>query len=96
MLMTNLVVSLGLATHDGGPPKGFAIDGEDKKFAWADAKIEGETVVLSSAAVPKPVAARYAWADNPDMANVVNRAGLPMFPFRTDHWPMLTAAKKAP
>ena len=42
------------------------------------------------------LAARYAWADNPDTANLVNKAGLPMFPFRTDHWPMLTAAKKAP
>jgi sialate O-acetylesterase len=84
----------GLATRDSTPPKGFAIAGEDMKFAWADAKIEGETVVLSSAAVPKPVAARYAWADNPDTANVVNKAGLPMFPFRTDTWPGITAAKK--
>ncbi len=86
----------GLATRDGTPPKGFAIAGEDKKFFWADAKIEGETVVLSSTAVPKPVAARYAWADNPNTANLVNKAVLPTFPFRTDTWPMITAAKKAP
>lgn len=86
----------GLATRDGAFPKGFAVAGEDKKFAWADAKIEGNTIVLSSAAVPKPVAARYAWADNPDTANVVNKAGLPAFPFRTDDWPMVTAGKKSP
>jgi sialate O-acetylesterase len=84
----------GLATRDGGAPKGFAIAGEDKKFVWADAKIEGDAVVLTCAAVPKPVAARYAWADNPDTANVVNKAGLPMFPFRTDTWPGMTAGKK--
>ena len=87
----------GLATKGGGPIKGFAIAGEDKKFVWADAKIipgnsgakEAEsTLLLSSPQVAKPVAVRYAWADNPEV-NLVNQAGLPAVPFRTDHWPQV-------
>ena len=74
----------GLVAKDG-PLKGFAIAGEDMKFAWAEAKIAGSQVVVRSAAVPKPVAIRYAWADNPD-CNLYNKAGLPASPFRTDNW----------
>ncbi|MCY3020562.1 MAG: sialate O-acetylesterase [Planctomycetota bacterium] len=62
---------------------GFAIAGDDKKFVWADAKIEGETVVVSSKDVAKPAAVRYAWADNPD-CNLYSKEGLPAAPFRTD------------
>ncbi|NNE90484.1 MAG: 9-O-acetylesterase, partial [Verrucomicrobiales bacterium] len=64
----------------------FAIAGEDKKFHWADAKIEGDTVVVSSPNVPAPVAVRYAYAHNPEGANLYNKAGLPAVPFRTDEW----------
>ncbi len=64
--------------------KTFAIAGEDKKFFWADAKIDGATVVVSSPQVPNPVAVRYAWADNPEGCNLCNAAGLPASPFRTD------------
>jgi sialate O-acetylesterase len=52
--------------------------------AWADAAIEGDTIVVSSAAVPRPLHVRYAWADNPAGANLFNSAGLPAAPFRTD------------
>jgi sialate O-acetylesterase len=62
---------------------GFAIAGEDKKFVWADAKIVGDTVVVSAASVTKPVAVRYAWADNPE-CSLYNKADLPAVPFRTD------------
>ncbi|MGB9877529.1 MAG: sialate O-acetylesterase [bacterium] len=62
---------------------GFAIAGEDKKFVWADAKIEGNTVVVWSEKVAKPVAVRYGWADNPE-CNLYNKEGLPAVPFRTD------------
>ena len=68
---------------------GFAIAGQDRKFGWAEAKIMGDTVVVSSEKVPDPVAVRYAWADNP-VCNLYNKAGLPASPFRTDAWPGLT------
>jgi sialate O-acetylesterase len=69
---------------------GFAIAGEDKKFVWADAKIEGATVVVSAKEVEKPVAVRYAWADNPE-CNLYNKEVIPASPFRTDTWPGVTA-----
>jgi len=80
----------GLKTIDGGPVKGFAIAGEDHHFVWADARIDGDTVVVSSPQVAKPVAVRYGWADNP-VVNLYNEAGLPASPFRTDDWPGITA-----
>jgi sialate O-acetylesterase len=80
----------GLKTIDGGPVKGFAIAGEDRHFVWADARIDGRTVVVSSPQVAKPVAVRYGWADNP-IVNLYNQAGLPASPFRTDDWPGITA-----
>jgi sialate O-acetylesterase len=83
----------GLIARGGEPLKGFAIAGEDHKFVWADAKIEGNTVVVSSSAVANPIAVRYAWADNP-VCNLYNKAGLPASPFRTDTWPGITIDKK--
>jgi sialate O-acetylesterase len=62
---------------------GFVIAGDDGKFAWADATIDGDTVVVSSPKVAKPVAVRHGWADNPPV-NLYNKAGLPASPFRTD------------
>lgn len=76
----------GLKAADGGKLKGFAIAGEDRKFVWAEAEIQGDHVVLQSPQVPKPVAVRYAWADNPE-CNLVNAASLPASPFRSDDWP---------
>ena len=64
----------------------FAIAGDDKKWVWADAVIDGKTVVVSSPEVPKPVAVRYAFAANPDGCNLYNNEGLPASPFRTDEW----------
>ncbi|UCG50134.1 MAG: hypothetical protein JSU94_10160 [Phycisphaerales bacterium] len=77
----------------GGALKGFAVAGEDRKFVWADARIEGETVVVRSEKVGRPVAVRYAWANNP-VCNLYNREGLPASPFRTDDWPGITVEKK--
>jgi sialate O-acetylesterase len=71
---------------------GFAVAGEDKKFVWADAKVDGETVVLKSPAVAKPVAVRYAWGNNPE-ASLYNKTNLPACPFRTDDWTGVTAGK---
>ncbi|MDB4883364.1 MAG: protein of unknown function acetylesterase [Gemmatimonadetes bacterium] len=65
---------------------GFAIAGADRHFVWADARIQGSTVVVSSSAVTTPVAVRYAWGNDPDRASLANREGLPTVPFRTDAW----------
>lgn len=80
----------GLKSRNGGDLKRFEIAGADKKWVWADAKIEadGKSVLISSTEVEKPAAARYAWAANPEGANLVNSAGLPASLFRTDDWPL--------
>jgi sialate O-acetylesterase len=75
----------GLKTSDGGPVTGFSIAGPDRIFHWANAALEGDTVVVSSPEVSQAVAVRYAWADSP-RCNLVNGAGLPVSPFRTDQW----------
>ncbi len=87
---------------EGGPPtakgggslKGFAVAGEDRKFVWADAAVDGDAVVVTSPKVPKPVAVRYAWAGNPEGCNLSNKEGLPASPFRTDDWPGVTVDKR--
>ena len=63
----------------------FAVAGADKMFRSADARIDGETVVVSSDRVDKPVAVRYGWANNPH-CRLVNAADLPAAPFKTDAW----------
>ena len=75
-----------LAVKNGGPLQGFQIAGDDRKFYWADAKIEEDKVVVWNKAVKNPVAVRYAWANNPDGANLYNNEGLPASSFRTDDW----------
>jgi len=77
----------GLKARDGGPLKRFEIAGSDKVWHWAEAKIDGkDAVLLSSPEVKQPVAARYAWAANPEGANLINSEGLPTSVFRTDDW----------
>ncbi len=74
--------------------EGFALAGEDRKWAWADARIvSGDKVEVSSKAVAKPVAIRYGWADAPKL-NLFNSAGIPATPFRSDNWPLLTQPKQ--
>jgi sialate O-acetylesterase len=77
----------------GGELKGFSICGPDKKFVWAHAEIQGDTVVVSSPQVSEPVAVRYGWSDFP-IVNLWNKSDLPASPFRTDDFPMVTARKK--
>jgi sialate O-acetylesterase len=77
----------GLKSRDGGALKRFEIAGADKVWKWADAKVDGtDSVLVSSAEVKSPVAVRYAWAANPEGANLVNSDGLPASVFRTDDW----------
>ena len=73
----------GLVVKGGGPLQGFAIAGADKKLVWADATIDGDTVLVSSAQVPQPTIVRYAFESNP-VCNLYNKADLPAVPFRTD------------
>lgn len=72
----------------GGELKGFVIAGEDQKFVPAAAKIEGNSIVVSSPDVKAPAAVRYAWDNYPEGmgANLVGASDLPAAPFRTDKW----------
>lgn len=74
----------GLITNDGEELKQFAIAGANKKFVWAKAKIEGDKIIVWSNEIADPIYVRYAWADNPNDANLFNKEGLPASPFRTD------------
>lgn len=77
-------IGSGLMVKGGGQLKHFAIAGRDKKFVWAKAIIEDDRVVVWHDDIPNPVAVRYAWADNPEGANLYNREGLPASPFTTE------------
>lgn len=76
---------------------GFTIAGDDRQWYEADARIDGESVIVRSAAVPHPMAVRYGWANSP-RCNLANREGLPASPFRTDDWtaPVATSAPTRP
>jgi sialate O-acetylesterase len=83
-----------LRTVDVGDVKGFVVCGEDKKWTWAEAKIIGkDKLEVSARTVTKPVAVRYAWADNP-VCNLYTTDGLPVTPFRSDDFEMLTKPKR--
>jgi sialate O-acetylesterase len=92
-------IRLHFAHTDGGlivkgaKREEFSIAGEDRKWVWADARIEGDTIIVSSPSVPNPQEVRYAWQSNP-AATLFNGAGLPAAPFRTDHWPGITESQR--
>jgi sialate O-acetylesterase len=69
----------------GGALRQFAIAGADNKFVWADVVIAGDKIIVQAKGITKPVAVRYAWADNPEGCNLYNKEGLPASPFRTDN-----------
>jgi len=76
---------------------GFSICGEDRKWAYADARIDGNNVVVSSTAVAKPIAVRYQWGNFPRQGgNLYNKEGLPASPFRTDDWDELSPVQPKP
>jgi sialate O-acetylesterase len=85
-------IGSGLEARDG-ELKGFAIAGADRKFHRASARIEGDSILVSSPDVSAPVAVRYAWAGSP-VCNLYNKEGLPASPFRTDDWPGASAGKQ--
>ena len=79
----------GLAARGGADLIGFTIAGNDRRFRWASARIEGDEVIVSSDEVADPQSVRYAWADDP-VGNLINIEGLPASPFRTDNWRAVT------
>ncbi len=88
-------VGSGLKTTDKyGYVKGFEIAGADKKFKYANAKIEGNNIVLYQNEIEKPIAVRFSWADDASESNLFNKEGFPAAPFRTDDWPSVTESVK--
>jgi sialate O-acetylesterase len=77
----------------GGKLGEFSIAGADRKWVWAEARIEGDTIVVSSPSVPNPKEVRYAWQSNP-VATLFNGEGLPAPPFRTDMWRGITEGQR--
>ena len=84
IIITFTNIGSGLIAKDGKELKCFAIAGKDKKFIWAQARIEHNNIVVWNDKIKNPQAVRYAWADNPQGANLYNKEGLPASPFRTD------------
>jgi sialate O-acetylesterase len=82
-------VGSGLMPARKGKLDAFALAGKNKVWHWAEARIEKDSIVLSSSKVKNPMAARYAWAMNPSQRNLLyNKEGFPASPFRTDDWPL--------
>ena len=79
-------IGKGLAIGQGKKLRHFAIAGSDRKFFWAHAVIRGNEVVLSHPKLSNPKAVRYAWSNNPEDANLINKEGMLAVPFRTDNW----------
>jgi sialate O-acetylesterase len=77
-------VGSGLAVKGGGDLNQFAIAGADRKFVWAEARIEDNHVIVWSDEIKDPIYIRYAWADNPEGANLYNIEGLPASPFEAN------------
>jgi sialate O-acetylesterase len=86
ILLTFTNTGGGLVAQGNGELKHFAIAGADAKFVWAKARIENSTVIVWNDTISNPIAVRYAWADNPEGANLYNKEGLPASPFRTNQF----------
>ena len=84
IVLTFTNIGSGLIAKGNGRLRHFAIAGADKNFVWAKAKIEDDKVIVWNDDISNPVAVRYAWAGNPEGANLYNKEGLPASPFRTE------------
>src|SRR5579862_9918404 len=88
-------VGKGLIAKDkSGYLHGFEIAGQNRKFYYARAYIQGSQVVVTADSVSNPVAVRYGWSNAPDDINLYNADGFPASPFRTDNWPQITESAK--
>ena len=85
-------IGTGLTTRDGKAPSLFEVAGEDRKYVVAQSEIDGDSVLVSSASVPNPVAVRFAWSESA-LPNLMNKEGLPACSFRIDQWPMKAQAQ---
>jgi sialate O-acetylesterase len=83
----------GLVSRDGKPLTNFTIAGADQKFVPATAVIDGNTIVVHSDSVTKPLAVRFGWNETAE-PNLINKEGLPASPFRTDDWKLVTEGRK--
>jgi sialate O-acetylesterase len=86
-------IGSGLASRDGKPLTHFTIAGANQSFTPATAVIDGDTVVVHSDSVAKPMAVRFAWHETAE-PNLINKEGLPASPFRTDDWKLVTEGKR--
>ena len=77
-------IGSGFVVKGGGDPYYFSIAGTDRKYVWANAKIDGDRIIVWSDEVTNPAFVRYAWANNPEGANLYNKKGLPVSPFSTE------------
>jgi sialate O-acetylesterase len=77
-------IGSGLTIKGGGDLNYFSIAGADREFVWAEARIQNNHVVVWSSELKNPVYVRYAWADNPEGANLYNIEGLPASPFEAE------------
>jgi sialate O-acetylesterase len=84
IILTFTNTGSGLIAKGDDELRYFSIAGADKKFVWAKAKVEGNKIVVWNERIANPVAVRYAWADNPEGANLYNNEGLPASPFTTE------------
>lgn len=94
IIITFKHVGSGLMAKGGSELKYVEIAAEDKKFVWAKARLENDSIIVWADEVKQPVAVRYAWANNPLGANLYNKEGLPASSFRTDSWKGKTYKKK--
>jgi sialate O-acetylesterase len=83
-----------VAAGSDGVLRGFAVADDSRQFRNAQARIQGNKVIVSHPDIDHPTAVRYGWLDNPGQSNLFNRSGLPASPFRTDDWPWLTDGVK--
>ena len=83
VILTFTNIGKGLVSRNGGKLKCFEICGNDGEYYPAEAQIKNNSIIVWSNEVSSPVAVRYAWANNPEGANLYNKEGLPASPFRT-------------
>ncbi len=88
----------GMMAKEGGELRGFTISGTNREFVEAEARIDGDQIIVWNEQIDQPVAVRYAWANHPVECNLYNMAGekpyLPASPFRTDNWPGITSGRE--